>query len=280
MHDQSKSADYINSEEEMASSKPVISISEELKIMMQNQDGNAPQTLDITTVHAMFKRLEDNFELRLKALEDKTTYPDTEEECDNMSLDSHDRDDIEVLTQNLEKMKLKSKATNSATTRLCDINNEIKERIEKLEINNNKKMVVLTGFYANGKKKIDIIREIEHFLAIEIGVNVQIDDFFEMGMQKPRTKVLIFQNIRDKMRVMRSKHMLKDLLNMDNKPLYINDYLSTAQTEVNRSEQAMINRNEQLDEDKKAKIEYAEGKLYINSLPYSPKVVPPLLWIS
>ena len=252
---------------------------------MESHNSALPQTIDITTVHAMFKQMESTFEsryeARLKALESSfrqqianSTDDEQDEEGESRIRVDQDDDRMDLLIQDIERLKLKSRALKSSVQKMYDENNDMRSRIQKLELNNNKKMAVLTGLYTKGKKK-EVIQDIELFLETEVGVTIALDDYFEIGSLQPKSKVLIFQSLRDKMLVMRHKNRLKNICNEDGKPYYINDYLPAEQVESDRHEQRIVDRNEQLDEEVKAKIEYKDGQMVIDQIPYAQPVIPP-----
>ena len=242
--------------------RPISTVLEE---MMENYEGPMPQAIDITTVHAMFKTLEESFNRRMKDLENNLRQVDTD------AIESN-KDKMIAIENDVEKLKVRGRAITSATHRIIDNVVEINERISKLELNNNKKMVTLNGFYATGNKK-DVIYQIEGFLEVELGVSVSIEDYFEIGNSVPRTKVLIFLSIRDKMMVMQNKKHLKGCVNEDKNPYYINDYFPAPQAAANRYEQGIIDRNKEADE--QVKIEYKDGKLVIDGADFQPSITPP-----
>ena len=260
---------------EMASNTDM-PITEEVQQLMQKFSEEGKTTMDIALVHSMFKRLEENFNKKLESIESRLNpATDTDDDSqagwegadqDRMELDS----DVEALSANMDKLRIKNKTLKSAAHKLFDNSLVNTDRIQKLELNSYKKMAILSGLYTTGTK-LEVIEQIEQFIFTELNLQVPIDDTYEIGQQQPKAKVLIFQNLKDKMLVMRTKNKLKGLLNEDNRPFFISDFYPMQQNEQYKAERAVIQRNEAKG-DMKSDLEHINGALCINGSPLEPKV--------
>ena len=241
------------------------SVSEHLQNLLdQNIDTEAPQTMSIETVLEMFRQLETKYETRIKSLETSRNLSNTTEKLSTAIVDE--------LNTRIEELEIKNKSLRSTVVKLCDITDENLEKIAKMEINQYKRMAVITGLYTEEGKK-ETIQDIEVFLEDQIGVSVPVDDYFTVGTATPRTKVVIFQNIKDKMLVMQNKKSIQGLQNADKNPIYINDYQSSEALEKRRWQQGVIKMNEECEGS--VKIDKHKGKLLVDGKPFKQRIQPP-----
>ena len=242
------------------------SITAELQQMMEDHvDVNQPQTLSIETVYEMFRRLENQYEDRLVKLEEhKDENPNVESTQQTRSM--------EEMCKKIEDLELRNRSLKSTLLRVCDNQEVIKQELRKTELNQIKKMAILSGLYTSQKKK-EAIQDIEYFIREELGVNITVDDYYEIGEARPKTKVLIFQNLREKLLVMQNKKHLKDLRNEDDKPIYLNDFKTTETTEKKKSLEALYKEN--LSRGEPVKMQKEKGNLLINGDTYKSSIQPP-----
>ena len=242
--------------------------SQQIEKMMKDYKGEQPQTIDIQIVHSLFKQMEG----RLIKLEARSNVSmDTD---DNAERQMEKEDQLESLIKDVEKLKINTRTLKSAALKMTDEISESVSRIDKLELNNNRKMAMIVGLYTNGKKN-EVIEQIENFLLTTIGVSVDVDDYFEIGINTPRSKVIILQSLRDKMQIMKYKKLLKEQRNEDRKPYFINDYLPAKQTEDIRRDKNLFKRNEEKEERERSEMTYEEGVLLIDGQPFEPAITPP-----
>ena len=262
-------------DQDYSSNENLYPISSELKKMIEAHDGDTKQTLDIGVVYAMFKKLETNFNDRMAQWEElhQQQVMDTDDgETDSITPENESQ--LQSLTKQVKDLKLSTKAIKAATHKIYESSLQSEERISKLEMNNNKKLAVLTGFYANGKK-IDVIQSIERFILKKMEINIQIDDYFEIGHSQPKAKVLVLQNYKDKALLMRNKKLLKGVENRNGEPFYINDYLPTDQIEFCKKEAEIMKINQDKETDPKFVLEYIDGQLCADKTPIVSKVSVP-----
>ena len=170
--------------------------------------------------------------------------------------------------------ELINKATRSAIQRMADENAELKERVAKLELNNNKKAITISGLFLS-QDKDEGRKEIDAFLSDVLGAYLEIEDFYEIGSGYPSTKVVIFQSLRDKQRIMQVKNRLKGQKNEIGKQYYINDYLSAEINEKRKHERYLIATNDEQGADDKVDIGYVDGVFQVAGTKYVRKIVAP-----
>ena len=146
---------------------------------------------------------------------------------------------------------------------------ELKNRLENLEISGSKKAITLSGFEPLSSRKQDITRELENFFEDKLGLFLTIEDHFKMGT----IFVIYFQLIYDKRDAMRFKYSLKGIQNSKNKSLFINDYVPAVTQEKRRLEKQIIHESE--NKDPPLEVKYVRGKLTIQGETYKPKISPP-----
>ena len=145
--------------------------------------------------------------------------------------------------------------------------------VENLELTNAKKMVVMTGFHIDPKlPKNDGVRIINTFIFENLGIEIWVDDYFQLGVLEPRPIVLILQTAENKRTLLKEKKNLKKS-SAANKAIYINDYLPPAAQEKRSRESEIVNNLEQ--QGKKDQAVYGKGGLLIRGVPYRKKVEPP-----
>ena len=171
---------------------------------------------------------------------------------------------------------MRAKAVKGAVQHISDEIEEIAERVSKLELANNKKAIVITGLYLNEDKEIGR-RKIDQFLYKTLNIRQKIEDYYEIGSAQPRAKVVLLHSLRDKLRILRSKSMLKGLQNDDGKQYYINEYYAPEVNEKRRFERQLIKENAELEDNNPSKVEitYENGQLQVDGQKFMPKIVPP-----
>ena len=225
-------------------------ITEELQQMMDVTTDDEPQTMSVATVHAMFKRLQVSIE-----------------QCSVFNASQHINTDTEQISKKIADLETQNKAVKGAVHHMWDRHSELAARMQKAEVNNYRKMVVLTGLYTSRDKELARL-EIKFFLDTEIGVRCEIEDYFEIGSATPKAKVITFRSIRDKEQVMNQKHYLKNSRNDDGKKYYINDYFSPEQNERRRVQREMMKYNKLQDEENQVDINYDQGQFVVEGTPF------------
>ena len=98
---------------------------------------------------------------------------------------------------------------------------DLTTRIDNLELNNSKRMAIITGLHMqNIKTKQDGIHYLNEFIYSNLNVDVVIDDYFTLGENQPKPTVIIFKSMDDKKDVMNNKKMLKNVNSGGSRPIF------------------------------------------------------------
>ena len=149
------------------------------------------------------------------------------------------------------------------------------DRISKLETNHSKRMLVISGLTTSSEDKNMAKRQIDKFIHEELAIPIRIEDFYEVGLARPKAKVVILTSSRDKNKIMRRKTWLRGKKNEHGKNYYINDFLPAPLNEKRRMERELIATNDRKRGDQRDEIEYVDGALAVNGEVYRCKISPP-----
>ena len=141
-----KTTNKMNKKEEMTVDKPEAAVEGEGALVVQElekmiadhdeQDG--PKLIDVRSVHAMFKRMQDDFQSKLRALEAKMNDITGAVQKDGINSDagrSSDGHSLDDACDQINKLTLKTRAVSSAVQNAWEDRCQIHERLEKLELN-------------------------------------------------------------------------------------------------------------------------------------------------
>ena len=214
----------------------------------------------------MFKRLED----RLNSIENsnKVTHPQQQETT--TTEDQVSQYDARLLQyqQEIKSLKLKNYQMQCANRMAYCAMENITKKMSKLEISNNRKMITISGLFTYGEKKEDVGKEIQDFFETELDIVIKIDDFFFMGQSSPPLCVVSLTSQQDKREIMANKKKLKDTVNKEDNPIYINDYWSAEGSEKKKVEKELVETNEKLSEQQQMSTSYRASQLFLNGQPW------------
>ena len=116
--------------------------------------------------------------------------------------------------------------------------------------------------------------ELEMFIRDNLDIDARIDDYFTLGAKQPKTIVIFFQSVCDKVLVMKNKKLLKNVRSDRNNKIFINDYIPSIQQERRfRENQIQVNNSKA---ETPQNIQFVKGKLTIQGQTYKKKVTSPL----
>ena len=219
------------------------------------------KSLDLPVVMEMFRKINE----RLSVIEGQTgtTQPHPEQVTQVSDLQ-------ETVIQQQEEIK-KLKRENFLLDRASKVNymkmEDLSDRIARLELTANKKMVAISGLYIYCQKKEDVIKEVEAFFDYELSYFVKLDDVFLLGGGNPPLVIVVFSTLQDKVDVMNKKSMLKDVRNKDNKKIFINDYWPSETNEKRKRERDVYTSNEGKPAEYRQEMTFKNGNLLVNSKP-------------
>ena len=251
---------------------------------VRSMDNEAnPEVLHVTTVLQMFQEIKLEVNKVYAATVQQQPIPDKQYDklktaiVEEVSTNISNNIEIDNPKLKIDEMKNEIETWKSRTgilTDVCDrMNTQIKDldqRIENLELNNTKRMVIITGLEAVEKKYM--LEYLKEFFSIMMDIQVEIDDYFLLGNADLRPIVVSFPTMNDKKQVMKKKKLLKGATDGDRK-IFINDYIPhPVQEKQKRNNQVAEMATEMYGEDK---VAYSQAGLTLNGVPYRKKVQPP-----
>ena len=254
-------------------------------VEMDNEDSTAdnPATLSMSTVLEMFNNWKQELKKDITAIHTEVSEMKIaqNEVKDNVVKECVQKAMIQVEMEipkdkNFQKIRdqvsqviHKNKVLTDTVDRMATEINDLKARIENIEVSGSKRAITLSGFTTKTTKKYELMAELEEFFAQFLGLSVKIDDVYPMGTSDPKLIVIYFQNMQDKRDTMRFKYLLKGVKNEKNRPLFINEYLPAATQEKRKRERQLINDHPNLE------VKYSKGGLQIQNELYRPKIQVP-----
>ena len=261
---------------------------QEVDAVEKNMASN-PEAISALTVMEMFRQIKKEMEnqaqtLRseMRATKKPTAAMKVSDEYIGKIKDSvledmntafnQDQEKIKKLEKDLRHFKYRNRALTDIVEHMSVEMEELRSRIDGLELSSAKKSVSISGLYTTGDKQ-QTIAQIELFLYKSIGAEVSVDDFYKIGSTEPRLIVVSFQNSYDKRQVMQLKYHLKGLKNRDEKAFYINDFTPTQVQERRLHEKQVKKAIEDMEQPPTTTT--VKGNLYINGDKYVPRIKPP-----
>ena len=252
---------------------------------MEINDIHNPAVMSVSTVQEMFaalklelQRLNTKVE-KIEANQEANTSEATISDCVsqvvsqvNNQLENGEIEKVEELKTDLKYFKRKTRTLTDVVERMSVEIEDLKSRLENVEISTSKRAISISGLYLDGQKS-EMIERVEHFLYNRIGVSTSVDDVYKMGSKEPKLVIAYLQSGFDKRRIMRNKYRLKDLRNKDGGRIYINDYTTAIQQEKRKREKKIKEDNSALD--KPLEIKFYKGQMMIQGETYKPKVAVP-----
>ena len=242
--------------------------------METNQMVEQPATMDVRTVLKMFDQLKEDFkkevdELRRDFYAVNTTGQITEESKEQASKAFNVITECEeTMKQNSSKwakQELQNKVHQGSISRLNEVVGELQKKIENLEIQNSRRMVVISGFYASEKKKT-CRRQLENFFEQEMGIDVTVEDCYLMKQAIGQPNVVVtLQNYAEKREIFKNIYKIKDLKNKDGKKIYFNDYLLPAEYEWRKRQKDVRKENDELG-DAKYDVSFKSRQIALSGL--------------
>ena len=105
--------------------------------------------------------------------------------------------------------------------------------------------------------------------------DIQIVDLFFLGGRRPKPIVVSFESKTQKDIIFQNKSAIKYLVNQDDKPIFINDYLPPSINANKRRHRDIISSNNKKDKIERAKIQVGQGKLFVDDNEYIKKISTP-----
>ena len=124
----------------------------------------------------------------------------------------------------------------------------------------------------NGLPEVEfknMVKYLNEFFQEFLELSVQVDDFFFIGVAKPRAIVVTMQSVQEKKLILRNKRYLKDI----GSNVYITDYTPLPTQEKRRRDNDVAELGVKAYGEEK--VQYTKAGLTINGKPYRKQVQPP-----
>ena len=238
-----------------------------------NTDEN-PQLMAVSSVIQMFQQIQ----VQVQQLKDRQRrdldkkfdgYKKSIDEQITKNLDfNKDNQECALLKADFHYWKHKSEVLTDVVDRLNTEVRDLTQRIENVELSNNKKSVIISGLTVL-KEKSENWELLNYFFKEILPLPVVIEDYFTLGSNF----VVSFRTMEEKRMVMKNKNLLRHIRGLNNTKIFINEYLPPAIQEKRRREKEITS---QLEEQGKIdQVTYTRSGLTIAGVPYRKKVVPP-----
>ena len=226
------------------------------------------EVLDVRTVLTMFYNLKKHFDSKGISHEMKENIKSEMEQDINKAMQDYEKR-ITALECQLRTANRKAKLSDDILQYNAIVLDDLTKRMDSLELSNARKMAILSGFEADGKKD-KRAAELLDFFHHELEAYTRIEDSYQIGVSIPKPIIITFQTLEDKEAVFANKSKLKDCT-LSNR-IYLNHYLPANENEKRKRERQIRKDNKALPEKEKVDIEYARGGLKVGSEIYRKKV--------
>ena len=248
---------------------------------LEGNENDNPQVLSVSVVAELLREIKGD----IATLKEKVDRVETDKasEISDKKIEECAKGIEMAVTENLKKenseLKLDVGNLKHKNSVLCDVvqrmhveMEDIKSRLENLELGTSKKAVSISGLTLKSTKKDDMILEVQSFIEIHLGVIVVIEDIYPLGNNQPRMLIVHFQTMQEKRDVLHFKAFLKDV-RVEGKKVYINEYTPIISQERRKKEKFLRDNNETLQNP--AEIKYTKGALTVNGAVFKSKVSVP-----
>ena len=251
------------------------SINQEMEVETNNQ-GN-PKSMAVDAVLAMFDSLKKEIADQLTNFK-HTSAEETKKVITTAIAEASEKESEEVknLKAEVAHLKHKSQVLTEVVNRMHTDMTDITQKIENLELNNARRMLIFSGFSPSTNKKEEAIQEITDFINECIGVQVVVESYFVIGPNNVKDlnpTVVNFQYMEDKNAVLNNKQVLNGILNAHGKQIYVNEYTPASTQERRGRERAIINSTKP--EKGPNPTKYVKGGIAVSGVLYRKQVTPP-----
>ena len=175
------------------------------------------------------------------------------------------------------KMMLEESKQKLMVQTIVGLSNKVQElqaKCEQYDINSAKRMVVVSGLEVSQKKKICRM-QLERFFENELGVQVEIDEFYWIGSASPQDIVVSFTSSYHRHQIYQNIGQIQSYRNSKGKKYVIRDFNTPRQVEFNKKCQDKANQMVEVDPVNRKEISVQGNKLYVGDEAYVQKVNTP-----
>ena len=241
-------------------------------------DENGVQVMSVPTVIQMFQELKEEIQKMNRNVGSNTDLASLKQECIQEVANSVDlatsknTKEIDMCKKEIAIWREKSKILTDVCDRMAVQIGDIEQRLDNFDLNNSKKMVMISGLAGVSEKK-ELPAYLMDFFKKTLGMKLQIEDAFAIGQINPRPLVAVFQSTADKKRVLDNKQLLKGEVSDANKPIFINEYLPQI-VQDRRKREAEVKKLA-INVHGEDNVKYTKQGLTVMGTPYRKKVSPP-----
>ena len=226
-----------------------------------------PVTMDVRTVIQMVSEMKAELKAEIMA--------EIESETDvNPPKSNEDRMKTATMQAKIDVNEAKHRMVADTLAGMTDKIDTIIDRLDLMDISENKRTIILSGFETN-QKKYNARRQLTEFFDDKVGVEVQIEEFYYIGRQKPRDIVVQFLSIQTKREVLRACSQIKHLRNKYGKKYSIRDFQTPKQLAVTRKGQQIADLIAGEDPIDQEEVTIHKGNIFVGSEKYQQQVQAP-----
>ena len=207
-----------------------VMLSEDIKESNTSAD---PEVMAVASVMEMFEQIRRDFKTEITRTREEDLKQFTTEL--KQLKDSCTEQAVQEVSKQIDKMpkiakmqsevsfwKFKSEALTDVCQRMQIEINDLTQRVENLELNNAKRMIMIhgSGIRVDGKK-YEATQEIQAMIELAMTLRVSVHDCFNVGT----ALVAILATPEEKRSVLKNKSRLKDFVSETGGKIFINDYL-------------------------------------------------------
>ena len=245
-------------------------------IETQSYQARLPETISLTTVVSMFKKMEeklDKIEQKASGGNQETLMAEINKINTRMSVIERmaaTKGEVRAIKKEVTFNKFVSKVQNGSLSRTSDVLEEITNRLDAIELNNNKRALTVSNLQLS-EEKSKAIQDVEQFFLDTMDFKPDIEDVFKIGGGRgTATVVVVFVHLLERNFILQNKAILKGVYT-NGKQHYINKYLPTAINEKRRRDREITSVLSSTD----VSLSFERGKLKVDGQYYHPPVNPP-----
>ena len=248
------------------------------QIMERTQGKENLQVIDLRTVHGMLQSVSSEIEGIKHAptpdLELFKTSLKKEVEEDVNKIVNIQEEEIAKLRSELDQVKKRAQLSEEVIKYNALVMNDVTKRLDNVELNNVKRMAILSGVTTSTKKhecKQEVIELFQKYLYEQ----ADIDDVYHMGSKEPRPIVITFSSVSAKEKIFAVKTRLKTAKDDTQADIYLNHYITSAENDKRKRERQIISENKKKEGEEKLEIEKVKGGIKIGETFYKKAVETP-----
>ena len=230
--------------------------------MKSGQSSTNPAVVDARSVVMMLESLKTEMTEKMQEL----TLCESEEGVKKL----HDR--VQELERQLNISHAKERMMIETMARMSDLITELQKKGEMQDINQAKRMAILSGFEGSDKKGI-CKKQVRDFIQEEIGISVYVEDLFYLG--DAGDMVITLASVEQKRLLFQRKSAIKNLENSKGRRFFFRDYQLPKQNELYKKYIEIDKWMKQEDEIDQKEVRKVGNSIYVGEEKYVRRISPP-----